>query len=152
MPTQETIFIWTDGGARGNPGPAGIGAVIAKSSNQPLGKQETIGEIARYIGETTNNQAEYRALVAALEWVNAYLAGVGQLPAQVALYIYTDSELLAYQLQGRYKVKNGELKPLFDHIQSTLKPFGAVTIQPISREKNQVADRLVNKAIDAANV
>ena len=147
--TEPTVLsIWTDGGARNNPGPAGVGAVIARPVES--GSHETLVEVSEFIGQTTNNQAEYRALLAALEAARHYLTTHGQDPTKADLHIYTDSELMAYQIQGRYKVKNAELRPVYDEAIQRLSQFGNFTITPIRREQNQRADMLVNQAIDAA--
>lgn len=141
--------MWTDGGARGNPGPAGIGVrlmAVETADNEA----QTIAELSESIGHTTNNQAEYRALLAGLEWLTRFAIQQQVDLSEIRLDVYTDSELMAYQIQGRYKVKNLDLKPVYDqctHILSKLKEY---TITPIPRAKNQVADKLVNEAIDAA--
>jgi ribonuclease HI len=146
---QQTYTIWTDGGARRNPGPAGIGAVIAITTGSNDSQHEIIGEVSDYIGQTTNNQAEYRALIAALAWFEAYLAEKQIAKSSVILHLYTDSELMAYQIQGKYKVKNAELVPCFKQVETLLKDIN-YTITPVPRAKNQRADKLVNEAIDAA--
>lgn len=148
MKAIEELTIWTDGGARNNPGPAGIGALITIPSKD--GKPTVLAEISQYIGQTTNNQAEYQALLTALHWVEGYLTGQKRSLKTAKLTLFTDSELLAYQVRGRYRIKNGGLRPYYDDVMELLKQFAAYTITPIRREKNQVADRLVNAAIDAA--
>lgn len=141
---DSTIYtIWTDGGARGNPGPAAIGARILQAKT-------VLAELSLYLGKRTNNQAEYQALIEALEWLIAYLNQKHQLTINCQIQIFTDSELMAYQIQGRYRVKNGNLQPLWRRVMSLLNQFGGYTITPVRREKNQVADRLVNQAIDQA--
>lgn len=130
----KKLIINTDGAARGNPGPAGIGAVI---------KDETgaiVSEIFEYIGETTNNQAEYKALIAALKKaVSLHAEVVG---------IFADSELMVSQVKGVYKVKNEGLRPLFDEVKELLRKIKICRIEYIPREKNKEADKLANKAID----
>ncbi len=133
---MQRLLVWTDGGARGNPGPAGIGVVMTDPSGQ------LVDEIAEYIGEATNNQAEYRALIRAL-------ARARELGAN-DLEIHMDSELVVRQLNGQYKVKNANMKPLFGEAQGLLKGFARCTIKHVRREANAEADRLVNQAIDAA--
>jgi ribonuclease HI len=142
MESFRNITIWTDGGSRGNPGPAGIGVHITEND-------ATLAELAEAIGVTTNNQAEYGALVKGIDWVTQYCADQSINPSTVKLSIYTDSELMAYQVQGRYRVKNAELKPVYDRVMAGLQAFATHTITPVRREKNQIADGLVNKALDA---
>jgi ribonuclease HI len=149
--TTKLITIWTDGGARSNPGPAGIGAVIAQSTPHEQ-KHETLFEVSEYIGPTTNNQAEYKALVTALTKLLDYATEHGIDPKHITLQLFTDSELMAYQVQGKYKVKNAELLPLKSEVVSKLALFAGYTITPIRREFNAAADKLVNAAIDAAYV
>ena len=125
-------IIHTDGGARGNPGPAGIGAVIKIS--------EKVIELKRYIGETTNNQAEYRALILALE--HALEAKVTE--AECLL----DSELVVKQLNREYRVKDKDLATLFVKVYNLSTKFKKITFKHIYREQNKHADKLVNEAID----
>lgn len=133
---MSTIIVNSDGGARGNPGPAGIGCVIK------LDKQT---EISEYIGEATNNQAEYKAVIAALEWIDDNVGGKTDLNIQ----FFLDSQLVVEQLNQRYKLKNEGLKPLFWQIRElVIKLGGQVSFMYIPREKNKEADRLVNQAID----
>jgi len=126
---------FTDGGARGNPGPAGIGAVIYA----PDGSRH---DIKKYIGKATNNQAEYRALLAALEYV----------VSKNAQYVecYMDSELLAKQMRREYRVKDAELGKLFMQAWQLTGQIQHISFHHIRREKNKEADALVNEAIDAA--
>lgn len=130
----KKLIIHTDGGARGNPGPAGIGAVVCDE------EKNVIAEISRYIGETTNNQAEYRALLAGIE--KAKEIGAEELS------FYLDSELVVKQLNREYKVKNPELAPLFVKIWNKTLEFKKVTFHHIRRELNKEADRLANEAMD----
>lgn len=130
----KKLIIHTDGGARGNPGPAGIGVVIYDED------KKVIVEISRYIGETTNNQAEYRALLAGIE--KAKDLGC----EEIAFYL--DSELVVKQLNREYKVKHPDLAPLFVKIYNTTLNFKKVTFQHIPREKNKEADKLANEAMD----
>ncbi len=134
MNNVKKLIIHTDGGARGNPGPAGIGA-IAKDE---VG--ETVFKISEYIGETTNNQAEYRALLAAIE--KAKELGVKEID------FILDSELVVKQLNREYKVKNKELAPLFVKIYNATMQFKKVTFKHVPREMNKEADDLANKAMD----
>jgi ribonuclease HI len=124
-----------DGGARGNPGPSGIGVVIT---------DEQGGELARandYIGVATNNVAEYRALLLGLERARALGA------REVALV--NDSQLVARQLTGEYRVKKPDLRPLHELALAALSEFDRWTVRSVPREQNEIADELVNEAIDA---
>lgn len=126
--------IYSDGAARGNPGPAGVGAVILGADGKVL------AEVCRYMGEMTNNQAEYHALLLALN--EAKKLDITRVS------IYADSELMVRQLRGEYKVKNDGLKSLFQEATALLRKFGGYTIDYIPREKNKRADKLANLAID----
>jgi ribonuclease HI len=123
-----------DGGARGNPGPAAYGVVIRNS------KGEVLAELSEYLGLQTNNFAEYSGLLAALEF-----AVREKYPS---LKIYSDSELLVRQMQGRYKVKNSVLQELFARAQSLVRKLQFFSIQHVLRASNKEADRLVNKVLD----
>ncbi|MFH1429086.1 MAG: ribonuclease HI family protein [Candidatus Margulisiibacteriota bacterium] len=124
--------IYTDGGARGNPGPAGIGAVIKGASP---------AEVSEYIGETTNNVAEYKALVSGL----TEALKLGYKEAEV----FCDSELIVKQIKGEYKVKQPHLIPLWNECRNLLSIFSKASITHVRREYNKEADKLVNQAIDA---
>lgn len=131
---DKKLIINTDGGARGNPGPAGIGAVLKNEAG------EVVAQVSEYIGETTNNQAEYKAVIAALE--KAF-----KLKAE-ELEFLLDSELAVKQLNREYKVKNKDLAPLFLKIHNLTLSFKKVGFRHISREMNKEADRLANLAMD----
>lgn len=132
---MKKITIYSDGAARGNPGKAGAGAVLISESGKVL------SEIAKYLGDDiTNNQAEYTALILALE--EAF-----DLKAK-NIMVYADSELMVRQINGDYKVKNEGIKPLFQKVKALLKKFDAYEVEHIPREKNKHADRLSNVAID----
>ncbi|MBN2452824.1 MAG: ribonuclease HI family protein [Candidatus Omnitrophica bacterium] len=135
---SKRLHLYADGGSRGNPGPSGIGAIILDSDKRKL------KEIFRYIGEATNNVAEYNALICGLEEASALGA--------TDIVIYLDSELLVKQLNGEYKVKDTNMKTLFDKALSLLKRFTSFEIRHIAREKNKDADKLVNKAINLAGL
>jgi ribonuclease HI len=124
-----------DGGARGNPGPAGVGVVVVDDSGNEVDRAN------EYIGETTNNVAEYRALLLGLDRVRAL--GVRELE------IVNDSELIARQLTGEYRVKKEELRLLHAQARQALGAFERWSIRSVPRAKNEVADALVNEAIDA---
>ena len=139
------LVIYTDGGARGNPGPAGIGVAIYRGARgQGLGvsKLELVEKFGRYIGETTNNQAEYQALLAALK--RAYELGAKTIDVMM------DSELAVRQLNREYRVRNKGLAPLFVKVWNETLHFTSVRFKHIPREKNKEADQMVNKAIDEA--
>jgi ribonuclease HI len=133
----EELIVYSDGGARGNPGEAGIGVIISKPDDTILYEFKT------YIGIKTNNQAEYTALIKAIELAKGY--GAKRVKS------YLDSELLVKQLSGEYKVRNPNLKPMFQMVRALEKNFEEVTYQHVPREneKIKIADRLVNEAIDA---
>lgn len=137
------LVINTDGGARGNPGPAGIGVVVADE----LGK--TIGLHKQYIGEATNNVAEYKALILALQKAEMGLRAKGEGLSDAELKIQMDSELIVRQMQGRYKIKEPTLKLLAQEALLLIRKFKNVEFSHVPREKNQLADRLVNEAIDS---
>lgn len=128
------VIIFTDGGARGNPGPAGIGGVIYDENDEKL------AEVSEYIGEATNNQAEYRALIVTLE--KAKELGATEVEC------FLDSELVVKQLNLEYKVKNEGLAPLFLQAHNLTVQIGKVHFHAIPREQNKKADALVNRAID----
>jgi ribonuclease HI len=128
--------LWTDGGARGNPGPAAYAFVLEAQDGTVL---EARGEA---IGVATNNVAEYRALVAGLE--RAAETGVSELE------VVSDSELLVKQMRGEYRVKNRALQELSLEASRLARRVGRVTYRAVRREHNELADRLVNEALDAA--
>lgn len=132
------LTINTDGGARGNPGPAGIGAVICDEGGKIIGRHK------QYIGEATNNVAEYKALILAL----AEAAKLGADQLDVAM----DSELIVRQMNGQYKIKQPTLKSLAQEVLKLRNQFKNVAFRHVPREQNKEADRLVNQAIDAATL
>jgi len=132
--TLNTLTIFTDGGARGNPGPAAIGVVLLDD------KGVIIGKIAKYIGPATNNIAEYLAVVYGLQ--EAVYHGAGKVILNV------DSQIVARQLKGEYKVKDQNLRKFFDLAVSLSQRFDSIEIREIPRQKNKEADNLVNKALD----
>jgi ribonuclease HI len=133
---RQRLLIHVDGGARGNPGPAAIGVVVST----PEG--EVIDEVAERIGVATNNVAEYRGLLRGLERAQALGA------AEVE--IVNDSELVARQLTGAYKVKHAAMKPLHAEAMAALRGFDRWSIRSVPRAQNARADGLVNQALDAA--
>jgi len=133
MSDQKCITIYTDGGARGNPGPAAIGVVFMNGA-------EIVEEYKEFIGDTTNNQAEYRAVLAALD--------IAAEKGYTHLDFFLDSQLVAEQLNRNYKVKEKGLQQLFLEAWNKIQGFTKVTFSFIPREKNIEADRLVNEALD----
>ncbi|MGH2726611.1 MAG: ribonuclease HI family protein [Actinomycetota bacterium] len=129
------VVAFCDGGARGNPGPAGIGVTI----RSPRGK--VLGEISEAIGHATNNVAEYTAVLRAL--------GRARELGATEVEIVTDSKLLVEQLNGRYRVKNPTLRRLNEEVRAAAKSFGSVSYRHVRRERNKRADALVNLAVDA---
>jgi len=131
---KNKIIIFSDGGSRGNPGPAACGAVLYNE------KKEVVVRLAQYIGKATNNQAEYRALIIGLEKAQ-------KLKVQ-DIICYLDSELVVKQLNREYRVKDKDLETLFVKIHNLTLGFKSVTFKHIRREKNKEADRLVNLVLD----
>jgi len=130
---ERSATAYIDGGARGNPGPAGYGVHIEQADG-------TIIELKEYLGRQTNNVAEYKGLLAALRWAVEH--GVSR------LLIRSDSELLVRQMRGEYRVRNPGLQPLYDEAQSLMRRIGTVTFEHVRRELNADADRLANEAMD----
>ncbi len=134
------FVIHADGGARGNPGPAAIGAAIEDEEGRVL------KEISEYIGETTNNEAEYRAVISALKKLKALIGKAEAKKAHVR--IYADSELLVKQMNGHYKIDNVNIQKLFLELWNLKIDFGKATFEAVPRTQNREADRLVNAALD----
>ena len=130
---ENKLIIYTDGGARGNPGPAAVGVIVGDR------------KFREYIGETTNNVAEYKAVIFALK---KSLELLGKKSRNTVLEINLDSELIANQLKGDYRVKHENLKPLFLESINLMKNFKKILFNLIPREKNKEADRLVNQELD----
>ncbi len=128
------LTIYTDGGARGNPGPSGIGVVIYNE------KKQVIKEVSDYIGAATNNQAEYRALLRGLEEAKKLKA--------TEVNIVMDSELVIKQLKQEYRVREPELAKIFVKVWNLLHGFKKYSLKHVLRGKNKRADKLVNAAID----
>jgi ribonuclease HI len=123
-----------DGGSRGNPGPAAYGVVIREGSGA------VVARLKKYIGQNTNNVAEYFGLIAALDYAQTH--GVK------ALRVESDSELMVKQMRGQYKVKSGDLKPLFERAKKMTQGLESFRIEHVYREQNREADELVNQALD----
>ena len=132
LDTNE-LTIFTDGASRNNPGEAGAGVLILRN-NKPVAK------LARYLGTTTNNIAEYTAAIMGME--HAVKLGAS------SVRLFADSELLVKQVNGQYKVKNEGLKLLHHKVKELIAKIGSVEVQYIPRESNKEADALANKAID----
>jgi ribonuclease HI len=136
-PRRDTVLLFTDGGARGNPGPAAIGAVLVDPSTDPPTRLATVSE---RIGVTTNNVAEYRAVIAGLEAARAY-------PSR-SIRVRADSMLVVEQLKGRWRVKQDHLRPLHARARALLAAYDEVDLAHVRREQNVEADALVNAALD----
>ena len=132
---MEKVIIYTDGGSRGNPGPSAIGAVIGNKG------------YSDYIGEGTNNEAEYKAVIFALKKTKALLGKERIKETEVELK--SDSELLVKQLNGDYKIMEPRIQQLFIDVWNLKVDFGKIQFTLIPREKNKEADRLANQALDS---
>jgi ribonuclease HI/pterin-4a-carbinolamine dehydratase len=130
----DTVRLFTDGGSRGNPGPSAIGYVICNSD------ETVVKKFCKYIGESTNNKAEYQALLAGLQ--DCLSTGAK------SVQVFMDSELIVNQMTGKYKVKNQDLKPLFESAKQFKNKFDEIIYTHIPREQNGIADGLVNEALD----
>lgn len=126
-----------DGAARGNPGPASYGVVIRD------GQGEVVAKLKKYIGRMTNNVAEYYGLIAALDYAQSHSIR--------ALRVESDSELMVKQMQGQYKVKSDDLRPLFERAKKMSQGFESFRIDHVYREQNREADALANEALDATS-
>jgi len=131
---MNKIIIYTDGGARNNPGPAAIGAIIGEK------------EYSKFLGSATNNEAEYQAVVFALKKIKQLIGKEKSEKTEVE--IRSDSELLVNQLNGKYKIKEKDLIPFFIEIWNLKQDFGSVKFLQIPREENKKADWLVNRELD----
>ncbi|WPB79525.1 ribonuclease HI family protein [Archangium violaceum] len=131
---SSSLKLFSDGAARGNPGPAGAGAVLV----DPEGR--VVARLGRFLGVQTNNYAEYMGLLLGLK--HARSLGVKELE------VLADSELLIRQLQGRYQVKSPTLRPLYEEASELLEQFSRVRLTHVPREKNKAADEMSNRAID----
>ena len=134
MSTADRVVVHVDGGARGNPGPAAVAAV----ATTPGG--EVVGERRLYIGEATNNVAEYRAVLLGLELARELGAS--------GVEVVNDSELISKQIGGQYKVKHAGLKPLYLDAMRALRAFDRWKVRSVRRDGNERADALVNQALD----
>ena len=137
MPVSRELIVHTDGGSRGNPGPAAAGFVIDDSEGGRLAAR------AFCLGETTNNVAEYTALIRALEAARE-IGGA-------RLIVLCDSELVVKQLNGQYKVKSEQIRPLYEQVTDLVAQFSSCRVRHVRREENKEADKLVNQALDAGH-
>jgi len=133
---EQEWLVMVDGAARGNPGPAGCGAVICDD------KGAVVRELSRYLGHATNNVAEYEALVMGLEALIELKRN--------RIVVQSDSQLLVRQLNGEYRVKDEKLRLLYQRATGLLRQFGSYRIVHVRRELNNAADRLANRGIDQA--
>ena len=133
--SPRRILIYTDGAARGNPGPAGLGAILRDGATGKV-----LAELARFLGVRTNNYAEWTAVEEALR--EALALGASQVDLRM------DSELVARQISGRYRVKHPDLKPIHARVMAMLGQLNGYTVGHVPRELNKDADRLSNVAID----
>ena len=138
---MKKIIIYTDGGSRGNPGPAAIGVVFCNENGQ------RIKEYSEFLGEATNNEAEYRAVVFALKKFKALFGK--KLAQSSEVELKSDSELIVKQLKGEYKILEPNIQRLFLEVWNLRLDFKKMKFTLISREKNKETDRLVNEALDS---
>lgn len=137
---MKKIYVYTDGGSRNNPGQAAIGFVVIDESN------DLVYQSSKAIGIATNNVAEYRGLIEAVQWLKD---NKNKLDLVSKVVFRSDSELVVKQLTGKYRIKDNKLKPLAAEAVSLLKQLGTIySFELIPREKNKLADKLVNNALD----
>lgn len=139
MPARHSsVIMHIDGGSRGNPGPAAYAVVVRSADGAPL------AAFSKFLGEATNNVAEYQGLLAALDYALKH--------HHLRLRVLSDSELLARQIEGTYKVRSADLKPLHAQARQMIARLETFAIEHVPREQNREADRLVNQALDGAAV
>jgi len=140
MATRD-LFVFADGGARGNPGPAAIGFIIKDSKGKALKRE------GKYIGETTNNVAEYQAVIESLKWIKKNL--INSVVSINSINFFLDSKLIVNQLNGLFKIKNSNLRGLIVKVRQLEQEVGGnVSYNFIPREKNKEADTLVNQSLE----
>lgn len=148
------LIIHTDGGARGNPGPAAVGVVIEKrkSNNENVNgsdNYETVAEFGKVIGETTNNVAEYTAVIEALQYLKSNSEKLKVHEGYLHVQFYLDSTLVVNQINGTFKVKDGKLRALLYSVRELEQMVGGIIVYTsVPREQNSRADYFVNKALD----
>lgn len=140
---MKKIIIYTDGGSRGNPGPAAIGVLFFNEKGIPFKKY------SQYLGEMTNNEAEYQAVIFALKKFKSIFGK--KLAKETEIEIRSDSELIVNQLKGKYKILEPSLQPLFLEIWNLKLDFKKVKFKLISRNKNKEADKLVNEVLNSCS-
>lgn len=144
---MRRLIIYTDGASRGNPGPASYGFVILDEKGKVLYKE------GKSIGKTTNNVAEYTAVLQALRYVSSIPPEVrlarGGTDHVSGIELYADSKLVAEQLSGNYKIKAFHLKPLIEQIKILAVELGGITYSHVPRSQNKLADKLANQALDS---
>jgi ribonuclease HI len=138
---MSIYIIRTDGGARGNPGPAALGAVIENERGSVL------KEVSEYIGEKTNNEAEYRAPIEGLKKLRSLIGKAEAKKSEVR--VIADSELMVKQMNGQYKIENEKMQKFFLELWNLKLDFANVSFQSVPRAQNKAADRLVNQALDS---
>ena len=136
---MDKIIIYCDGGSRGNPGPAALGIYIPQFKK----------EYSKFLGKTTNNEAEYQSIIFALKKIKHLIGSKKAEKAEIE--IKTDSELIVKQLNGEYKIKEKSLIPFFIEIWNLKQDFDKVSFIYIPREENKEADKMVNKELDSQN-
>jgi ribonuclease HI len=134
-----TFTIFADGGSRGNPGNAGSGAIVRDENGK------VVATVSEFLGHTTNNVAEYTGILKALEKLLAY---VGDKARETEVVVKMDSQLVVQQMNGVYKIKHPNLKPLAARVQELTREFGSVSFAHVYREDNKEADKLANDAMD----
>ena len=150
---SKSLTIFTDGGSRGNPGPAAYGFVVFDAANNELSHG------SQFLGIATNNQAEYQGVLGALQYIdkstnfsdtnNTLRLSSGQANNILNIQFYLDSELIVKQMNGEYKIKNDDLKVIYWQIRELIMKLGGkVSFHHIPREKNKLADKLVNEELD----
>lgn len=140
---MRKIIIYTDGGSRGNPGPAAIGVVFCNERGNPFRKY------SQFLGQMTNNEAEYKAVIFALKKFKAIFGK--KLAKESEIEIRSDSELIINQLNGNYKILEPSLQPLFLEIWNLKLDFGKVKFKLVSRKRNEQADQLVNEVLKSVS-
>ena len=137
---QFTIF--ADGGSRGNPGPAGSGAVVRDD------KGKIVAEVSEFLGVTTNNVAEYTGILSALETLLSLITADGKDASEASVVVKMDSMLVVKQMNGEYKIKHPNLTPLAGRVKELSRNFKSVSFAHVYREHNKEADKLANLAMD----
>ena len=143
MKTKADFIIYTDGGSRGNPGPSALGVAIKNS------KGDTIKGYGEYLGEGTNNEAEYKAPISGLKKLKSMIGK--QKAKQAKVHMIADSELLVKQLTGTYKITDSRMQKLFLQLWNLKIDFAEVTFEAVPRSQNKEADSFVNEALDSEN-